>query len=227
MAVKLSPPGGEATDILATTTPVFVARTPDDFLELLQARLPDPATGEPDMEKLGAYLGAHPEAQLSIQSTMGAEPLASFATAVYFSPHSFRLVDSDGNGTWVRYRWHPHAGEQRLPDETARERGRDYLQEELRARLSEGPARFDLLLQLAAAEDPIDDATAMWPDDRELVVAGTLEVNTVVDDPEAGGDVVVFDPTRVVDGIEMSDDPILHARARSYSVSVERRAAVD
>jgi catalase len=31
-------------------------------------------------------------------------------------------------------------------------------------------------------------------------------------DPEAGGRPVVFDPTRIVDGIELSDDPILRYR---------------
>lgn len=225
-AVKLRPKRGEETDILATTTPAFVARTPEDFLELLQARVPDPETGEPDMEKLGAYLGAHPEAQLAIQSTMGAEPLASFVTARYYGPHSFRFVDADGDRTWARYRFDPEAGEQRISDVEARERGRDYLHEELRERLASGPARHEIRLQLAGEDDPIDDPTVQWPDDREFVIAGRLEITSVVDDPEEDGSIVVFDPTRVVDGIELSDDPILHARPIAYSVSVEHRSGV-
>ena len=44
-----------------------------------------------------------------------------------------------------------------------------------------------------------------------------------VDDPEESGGPVVFDPTRVVDGIELSDDPILRYRAGAYSESVARR----
>jgi catalase len=39
------------------------------------------------------------------------------------------------------------------------------------------------------------------------------------------GDVIVFDPTRVTDGIETSDDEILATRPHAYTVSVERRAA--
>jgi catalase len=35
----------------------------------------------------------------------------------------------------------------------------------------------------------------------------------------------VFDPTHVVDGIELSDDPILHYRALAYAESVQRRAS--
>ena len=35
--------------------------------------------------------------------------------------------------------------------------------------------------------------------------------------------VMVMDPMRLTDGIEPSDDPILHVRPGAYSVSVERR----
>jgi catalase len=36
----------------------------------------------------------------------------------------------------------------------------------------------------------------------------------------------VFDPTRVVDGIELSNDPVLRFRSPAYSVSVGRRTEV-
>jgi catalase len=223
IAVKLRP-GGEETDILATMAPTFTSRTPEDFLELLTLRRPDPETGQPDMEKLGAYLGEHPEAQPAIQGVLAVEPPASFATIPYYSPHAFRLVDGEGNGTWVRYRWRPEAGEQRIGDEEARERGRDYLREELAERLSAGPVAFELLFQVAAEGDPLDDSTAVWPEEREIVSAGRLEVTELIEDPEVGGEVIVFDPTRVTEGVEPSGDPVLHARPRAYSVSVDRRA---
>jgi catalase len=225
MAVKLRPPGGEETDILATMTPAFVARTPADFLELFEARAPDPDSGAVDMEKVGAYLAAHPEAQPALQGVLGVEPPASFATIPFYSPHAFRLVDGEGQGTWVRYSWLPEAGEQRLADDEARERGRNYLREELAERLAAGPARFELRLQIAGGGDPLDDPTAVWSDEDEVAVAGTLEVTAAIDDPEAGGDIVVFDPTNVVDGVELPDDPILHIRPRAYSVSIERRGS--
>jgi catalase len=223
MAVKLRPDNGDETDILATTAVAHATRTPEDFLELLEARRPDPDTGQPDMEKLGAFLGEHPEAQPAIQSVIGSEPPASFATLTYFSPHSFKLVNGDGNGTWVRFRWRPEAGEARIPDDEARERGRDYLSQELAERLRSGKVEFELLLQLAAEDDPIEDPSAVWPDDRELVVGGRLEITDLVDDPESGGHIDVFDPTRIVDGIELSDDPVLHARPKAYSVSAYKR----
>src|SRR5215210_5381187 len=41
---------------------------------------------------------------------------------------------------------------------------------------------------------------------------------------ERDGDILVFDPTRVTEGIELSDDEILRFRPRAYSVSVTRRS---
>jgi catalase len=223
MAVKLRPPGEDEWDVIGVGPPVFVARTVDDFLQLLRLRKPDPETGKPDMAALGEYLGAHPEAQLAIQSTLGAEPPASFVTAPYHSPHAFKLAGPDGAETWVRWRWRPVAAEQRLPDDEARARGRHYLREELAERLAAGPAAMELTFQLKGEGDSLVDPTELWPDEREAVVAGRLEITELVDDPESGGHIEVFDPMRLPDGIEPSDDPILHARPKAYSVSAYRR----
>ena len=227
MAVRLRPAGGEETDILAVTTPAFVTRTPEDFLELIRLRKPDPDTGQPDWEKLGAFLGDHPESQTAVQWTLNAEPPASFATQTYHSPHTYRLLAADGSPTWVRYRWRPEAGEATIPDEDAKALGGDYLRTELAERLAGAPVSFDLKVQIPSEEDPLDDPTAVWPDERERVAAGTLRITEIVDDPEAGDHIEVFDPTRVPDGIELSDDPILHARARAYSVSAYKRLGMD
>ena len=131
MAVRLRPAGGEEADILAVTTPAFVSRNPEDFLELIRLRKPDPETGQPDWEKLGAFLGEHPESQTAVQATLNAEPPASFATLVYNSPHTFRLRAADDSPTWIRYRWRPEAGEATIPDDDAKALGSDYLSAEL------------------------------------------------------------------------------------------------
>ena len=124
----------------------------------------------------------------------------------------------------MRYRWIPEEGEQRLDDDDAKARGRDYLYDDLRERLGgDGSFAFALRLQRPAADDPLDDPTALWPDDRELVDAGRLEITGPVDDPERDDHIDVFDPLRLTDGVEASDDEILHARRKAYSVSAYRR----
>jgi catalase len=221
MAVKLYLDDGEKTDIVALSLPCFFVRTPEDFIEFTRARKPDPQTGQPDMEKMGAFLGAHPEAQPAIQAALAAGPPASYATVVYNAIHTFRWINADGEARQVRYRFEPEAGVEELSDDDARERGRDYLQEDIATRQG---AAFTLKVVLAEEGDPIDDPTAMWPEERETVEVGRLELTGPEEGREQGDDVLVFDPTRVVDGIEVSDDPILNFRPKTYAVSVERRS---
>jgi len=74
-------------------------------------------------------------------------------------------------------------------------------------------------VQIAGPGDTPDDPSAVWPKERERVVVGTLEVIAPTDE----GDDFVFDPTRVSDGIEVSEDPVLNFRPRAYAISHERR----
>ena len=114
-----------------------------------------------------------------------------------------------------------------LSDDEAMAREPDYLQAELAERLAAGPVAFTLRFQLAGEGDAIDDPTVAWPEDRAVVDAGRLEIDRVATgEREQGDDVLVFDPTRVVDGVELSGDAILHARRGAYAQSVLRRSGV-
>ena len=223
MGVKLYLEDGATTDIVATTLPAFAVRTPEDFLELMRARRPRPDTGQPDLAKVGAFLQAHPESQPAIQFALALEPRASYAQCRYNGIHAFRFLNGAGEGRYARYSWEPEAGEATISDEEARGRERDYLQRELAERLAQGPAAFRLELHLAEEGDRLDDPTATWPEERPTVTAGRLEITELAFDREIGDDVLVFDPTRVTDGIECSADPILHARRHAYAESVKRR----
>jgi catalase len=226
MATKFYLPDSTTTDIVGISLRVFFVRTPEDFLAFTRARRPDPETGQPDMAKLGEYLAAHPEAGPAIQQSLAAEPPTSYTQVEYNGLHAFRFVNADGEATWIRYRLVPEAGEASLSDEELADRDPDYLQTELGERLARGPAAFTLLAQLASEMDPTDDPTAAWPEDGEFVELGRLEVTELAFDREQEGDVLVFDPTRVTDGIELSDDPILLARPQAYAESVLRRTGV-
>jgi catalase len=212
MSVKLYLDGG-TTDMVALSLPCFFVRTPEDFIEFTRVRK------EP--EKGGEWFAAHPEAQTAIQFSLSAKPPASYATCAYNSIHSYRFVDADGQGRFIRFRWEPEAGEESLEPEEAKARGATYLQDELAER--EGAA-FRLVVILAEESDAVDDPTVPWPEERERVVVGRLELDGPDTEREQGDDVLVFDPTRVTDGIELSDDQILRFRPRTYAVSVERRS---
>jgi catalase len=226
MAVKLYLPDGSRTDIVCITLPSFFARIPEDLLEFTRLRRPDPDTGEVDLEKVGAYLAAHPEALPAVQAAIGTGPPASYAQCAYNSLHAFAFADSAGMRRFVRYRWQPEAGEAELDDAEALARSPDYLSEEMDERLARQPVVFHLVLRLADPGDDVNDPTVAWPEgEREEIRAGRLEVTGLCQTRERDGDVLVFDPSRVPDGIELSEDPILHARPPAYSVSVARRTS--
>jgi len=226
MAVKLYLHDGARTDMVALTLPVFFARTPADFFEFTRARKPDPATGQPNMKELGAWLGKHPEAGPAIQAAVTAPPPASYAQCVYNGIHAFRYVNADGEARFIRFRWEPEAGVAGLSAEEAEALGPHYLQEEILERLAAGPAAFRLVVTLAELGDAVDDPTEAWPEERETVDVGRLEVTGPDTEREKDGDVLVFDPTRVLDGVELTEDPILRFRHHAYAVSVERRSGL-
>src|SRR3954453_6203958 len=164
LAVKFYLPDGSKTDVVALSVPCFFVRTPDDFLDFTRLRKPDPETGQPDFEKLGEWMGRHPEAGPAIQAALGADPPESYATVAYNSIHSFRWTAPDGTERWVRYRFEPEDGERTLSAEAARELGRDYLQDEIVGRSS---SAFRLAVIVANESDDVNDPTVAWPDDPE------------------------------------------------------------
>jgi catalase len=222
LAVKFYLPDGSRTDVVGLSLPCFIVRTPEDFVEFTRARKPDPETGQPDMEKVGAFLGDHPEALPAIQATLGTDPPESYATVAYNSIHAYRWLDAGSGERWVRYRFEPEAGEATLDEQEARRRGADYLQEEIAARES---TAFRMLVVIATGDDAVDDPTQAWPAEREQVEVGRLLLAGPDPERERDGDILVFDPTRVTDGIELSKDPILRFRPQAYSVSVTRRTS--
>jgi catalase len=220
LAVKFYLPDGSRTDISAQTVPRFPVRTPEAFMNLLRASIP----GAARLWRLPLFLATHPEVLPALRANVPAlAPPSSYATVPYNAVHAYKWIDAAGGGRYVRYYWLPEAEEPRLSKDEAKSRGRDYLQEEIKERIARGPVRFTLELTIAGPGDKVDDPSSVWPDDREKVAAGTLELTALDTERERGDDVVVFDPTRVTDGIELSDDPVLRYRPAAYSESVERR----
>lgn len=223
MSVKFHLPDDDATDLAMVPLPVFMVRNAEDFLAFTKARTPDPDTGQPDPEKVMAFVGEHPETARALQLGLPElAPTTSFATSGYNGLHAFALVDSAGERHWGRWGMVPEAGIEHVPHDDLGDLDADYLQHEIGDRLEGGPAVFTLRFTLAQDGDSLDDPTEPWEGEREVRDMGRLEVTEVIDESEAG-DPLVFDPTNLTDGIEPSDDKILAARSPAYSVSIERR----
>lgn len=223
MAIKFYLADGSRTDVVTLSLPAFFSRTPEDLLAFNAARRPDPETGQPNLERVGAFLAEHPEALTAVNAAITAPTPASYTTLTYHGLHAYGLVAPDGTTRYARYHFVPEEGEQSLTDEEAATRPAGFLRDELAERLDHAPAAFIVQAELAGENDPVDDPTAVWPDGREVAELGRLEITALAFDRDRDGDILVFDPTRVTDGIVLTDDPILRARPGAYSVSVARR----
>ncbi len=219
-AVKFELPDGARTDIVAQTAPRFPVATPEGFVELVAAFAPRPSIAW----RVPRFFARYPAAaRILAKAAPTLAPPTSYATIRYYALHAFRFLDAEDHARYVRYTWIPETEQPRLRAVAAARRGRDYLQREIRERLTRGPVRFTLELQIAEPGDPVDDPSNQWPEDRRRVTAGTLEITGLHANGEAAGRSLVFDPGRVTDGIELSDDPVLRFRPRAYSRSAERR----
>jgi catalase len=222
MAVRFHLPDGTDTDIISVNLPVFIASSPEHFLNLLGALQKDPVTGVADPAKLQAYLGANPEAIPGFGEVAQMPIPVSYGTAKYWAIHAFNFVNSAKHQA-IRYRWEPDLGLQELSEAEAATKSAEYLTEELPERLAKGPVGFTLRIQLAEPGDPTNDATKQWPADRTELVVGRLEIVEPVED-QAHWAAQVFDPARITPGVELGDDPIPAFRSLAYAVSFGRRS---
>ncbi len=222
LAVKFTLPDGATTDVSTQTARLFVASTPEGFIDVLTAMRP----GLLQPLRMARHLLTHPRlfAALPVLRDANTVP-ASYATTEYHGLHAFRWVGADGNARFVRYHLVPAAGA-KVPGPAAHSESPDFLTDELDARLARGPVRFDFRVQIAGPQDSTVDPSAPWQG-TQVVTVGTLEVTGLDTEREHGGDIVVFDPMRVTDGIEASDDPVLRFRTLAYSASVKLRTGVD
>jgi catalase len=223
LALQFTLPDGEQWRTGMNSTPVFVVNTPQGFYDNLQASRPLPATGKPDPAKLQAFFDAHPESAAFRQWVKAHPPSSSFINTRFYSINAFELVDQDGRSRLARWSVIPEAAYAPLTPEA--KAAPDSLQHDLIDQLSRGPARWRLQLQLAQPGDPGNDATKAWPQDRQVIDAGTLTLERAVTQDDGPCRDVNFDPTILPQGIRPSDDPLLAARSGAYARSYQLRTS--
>ena len=216
MAVKFLLPEGESTDIVAHSYNGFPASTPEEFLSFLQA-VPDP-------DALERFAAGHPAARAFLADPKPAP--ASYGRERYFGVNAFRFTNAAGVATVGRYRFVPLAGVSHLDAAAAAASPPDFLSRELEERLRHGPVAFRLEVQLAGERDVITDGAVPWPADRPAVELGTTELRAMTRVEDARQTTLTFVPTNIVDGIGLTDDPMLLARTQAYRVSAHRRSLV-
>jgi catalase len=208
------------TDIVSHSTDGFPTRTGQEFLELLTAiASSDPS--KPSPSPVEVFLGSHPKALAFVQAPKPCP--SSFARETYFGVTAMRFTNQEGTSRFGRYRITPDAGNDHLDDETTKTKSPNFLFDELTERIAAGPISFQLRVQVANAEDIVDDATVHWPEERPLLDLGKIVLTSLVPDNAHEQKQIIFDPIPRLDGIAPSDDPLLELRAAVYLISGRRR----
>lgn len=222
MGVRFELPSGDHSTWTALSVTDFAARDADDFLALVSAQRPELPGAQPNPLRFIAFAVSNPHCVRGVKAAATLVPPESFATTRFNGLHAYHLVDGDGRRRAFRFRWMPVAGVSSMDPADDVVLPPQYLVSEISQRVEQGPVAWRLVFQLAADGDPVDDLTKQWPESREQVVAGELVVDRLHEDPELV-DGMIFDPTRMPPGIELSDDPVLHFRSEAYAESHRRR----
>jgi catalase len=219
IAIKYHLPGGADTDMVTNSFKFFPVGTGEDFRDLLTAIVASPPTAA-HPTKLEQFFGSHPNAPKAI----GSLPIPdSFADEEYHGINAFIFVDKSGKRQAVRYVIAPEKLVHITAEEAAKQ-SPNYLFDELAKRIAQKPVVFHLKAVLADPSDQTKDASQPWPDDRKVVDLGVLTLTKVVPNSAEVEKKLLFLPTNLTPGIELSDDPLPAVRTAAYSVSFGRRS---
>ena len=221
IAIRFKLAGGANTDIVSISSNGFPVATPEEFVSLLQAiGMSGPGVAKPT--PIEQFMGSHPVA-LKWATTPRPAPV-SFATLAFYGVNAFKFTNAKGQSHYVRYQIVPAGGEQVLSDADAAKAAPNYLMDELPARVAKGPVKFKLLAQVAEPGDAVNDGSVVWPNERKLVVLGTISLTKAAVDQAKEQKPLLFNPLALTAGIEPSADPVLLIRPAAYGVSYAQRA---
>jgi catalase len=213
---------GDDTDILTETAPVHFARTLDQMLAFLEARIPG-ADGKPDSEKVRAFSAANPETLNQAKYVAARRLPGSFAGTTYWGVHAFPATNARGETRFIKFKVAPVGGDVSLSEDEARTKSADFLHEDLARRIAAGDVRFNVMALLDRPGDPVMDVTLRWPDEdnREQVRLGTIVITSLEANEACDG--AIFNPVNLADGIGHPPDEIFAARRTAYTISLAKR----
>ena len=230
-AIKLYTAQGN-WDIVGNNIPVFFIQDAIKFPDLVHAVKMEPDRGFPQAasahDTFWDFISLTPEAMHMVMWIMSDRTLArSLRMIEGFGVHSFRLIDAQGNPTFVKFHWRPKLGMQSTVwDETVKIAGADpdFHRRELFEALGAGEvAEWEFAVQLftqaEADKFPFNhlDATKLIPEELvPLQVIGRLVLDRWPANFFAETEQVAFCPSHLVPGIDFSNDPLLQGRLFSY-----------
>jgi catalase len=219
-------------DIVGNNIPVFFIQDAIKFPDLVHAVKEEPDRGFPQAQSahdtFWDWIACTPEAMHMVMWQMSDRTIPRSVRFMQgFGVHSFRLVNAEGQSTFVKFHWTPELNMQSVVwDEAVKINGADpdYHRRDLYTAIRNGEhPSWTLGVQLFTEEEAEGfdfdhlDATKIIPEEVvPLRTIGRLVLDRNPANVFAETEQVAFCTQNMVPGIDFSDDPLLHGRNFSY-----------
>jgi catalase len=219
-------------DLVGNNIPVFFIQDAIKFPDLVHSVKQEPDRDFPQAQSahdnFWDFVSLMPESMHMIMWVMSDRAIPrSFRFMEGFGVHTFRLVNAEGQSTFVKFHWKPKLGLQSVVwNEAVKINGADpdFHRRDLWNAIQSGDyPEWELGLQTFDQEfaDSFDfdilDATKLIPEDvLPVTPVGRLVLDRMPENFFAETEQVAFMTQNVVPGIDFSNDPLLQGRNFSY-----------
>ena len=214
-------------DLVGINWPIFFIRDAIKFPDFVHANKPSAVTGVQDPNLAFDFFAHTPEATNMLTHLYTDEGMPnSYRHMDGYGVHAFKLVNAKGEVHYVKFHWKSVQGIQGIrPQDIPTSIGKDWnlMSNDLYTALKNGDdPKWDLTIQVLKPDelgqfdyDALDD-TKIWSTVPERKI-GTLTLNRVPDNYFQTTEESAFAPSRMVPGIEPSEDRMLQGRLFSYA----------
>ena len=214
-------------DVVGINWPIFFIRDAIKFPDFVHANKPSAVTGVQDPNLAFDFFAHSPEATNMLMHLYSDDGMPdSYRHMDGFGVHAFKFVNSQGEVHYVKFHWVTEQGQHDLrPGQIAASIGENWnlMTTDLYGAIKKGDfPKWDLYIQVLRPEDltklsynGLDD-TKEWLGVPESKV-GTLTLNRVPDNYFESTEESAFAPSRLVPGIEPSEDRMLQGRLFAYA----------
>ncbi len=219
-------------DLVGNNMPVFFIQDALKFPDLIHAVKPEPHNEMPQAasahDTFWDFISLMPESMHMVMWLMSDRALPrSFRMMEGFGVHTFRLVDADGVGRFVKFHWKPLLGIHSVAwDEAQKISGKDpdFHRRDLWEAIDGGDyPEWELGIQIVEEADEFSlgfdllDPTKLIPEELVPVQrVGRLRLDRNPENFFAETEQVAFHLGNIVPGIDLSNDPLLQGRLFSY-----------
>jgi catalase len=224
-------------DLVGINWPIFFIRDAIKFPDFVHANKPSAVTGVQDANLAFDFFAHTPEATSMLTHLYTDEGMPnSYRHMDGFGVHAFKFVNAQGQVHYVKLHWKSQQGIHGIrPQDIPGSIGADWnlMSNDLYGALKAGnDPKWDLYIQVLNPQDldksdydALDD-TKIWSNVPERKI-GTMTLNRVPDNYFETTEESAFGPSRMVPGIEPSEDRMLQGRLFSYADTQTYRLGVN